>query len=87
MLSARTRRFARPIAAAAALVVVVSGCSVGSIGGNSSGGGSAGTTEISFLYQNDSATQTLGKALIDGFEKENPDDQGDLGDPAGRRRR
>jgi raffinose/stachyose/melibiose transport system substrate-binding protein len=72
VLSARTRRFARPLAAAAALVVVVAGCSVGQIGGNSSGGDSAGTTEISFLYQNDSATQTLGKALIDGFEKENP---------------
>ncbi len=73
MLSARTRRLARPLAAAAALVVVVSGCSVGSIGGDdNSGGGSASTTEISFLYQNDSATQTTGKALIAGFEAENP---------------
>ncbi len=73
MLSARSRRLSRPLAAAAALVVVVSGCSVGSIGGDSNnGGGSAGTTEISFLYQNDAATQARGKALIEGFEKENP---------------
>ena len=44
------------------------------IGGDSGSGGSAGTTEISFLYQNDSATQALGKALIDGVrEAENPD--------------
>ena len=40
---------------------------------HSRSGGSAGTTEISFLYQNDAATQPLGKALIDGFEAENPD--------------
>ena len=72
MLSARTRRLVRPLAAAAALVIVAAGCSVGSIGGDSNSGSSAGTTEISFLFQNDSATQALGKALIDGFEAENP---------------
>lgn len=73
MLSARSRRLARPLAATAALVVVVSGCSVGSIGGDSNdGNGSASTTEISFLFQNDSATQTLGKALTEGFQKDNP---------------
>lgn len=73
MLSAHSRRLARPFAAIAALVVVVSGCSVGTIGGESSDdGASAGTAEISFLYQNDSATQALGKALIEGFQKDNP---------------
>lgn len=73
MLSACSRRVARPLAAAAALVVVVSGCSVGSIGGEGDEtGASAGTTDISVLFQNDTATQALGKALIAGFQKDNP---------------
>src|SRR4051812_9388364 len=71
MLPARVRRATRPLVAAAALSLIVAGCSVGSVG-SSSDQGSTGTTEISFLYQNDAATQNLGKALIAGFEAENP---------------
>jgi raffinose/stachyose/melibiose transport system substrate-binding protein len=73
VLFVRNRRFSRPLVAAAALAVVVSGCSVGSVGETSGGSGSTGATTLSVLYPSGAANDTLFKALSAGFTKANPD--------------
>ncbi len=73
MLPVRIRRSARPLLVASALALVVTGCSVGSVGssgGDASGSGEA--TTISVLYSTGTANEALMKALGDGFTAANP---------------
>ena len=73
MLPVRIRRSARPLLLASALALVVTGCSVGSVGssgGDASGSGEA--TTISVLYSTGTANDALMKALGDGFTAANP---------------
>lgn len=75
MLPVRVRRIARPLLAATAAAVLVTGCSAGSIGGgsgDSSSSAGGGETAISVLYATGSANDTLMKALSAGFTAANP---------------
>ncbi len=64
-------RFPRLLALGTAVsVVVLAGCSAGSLG-SSSGGGSGGTT-ITWLTTSEQAAQANAKAVVDAFEKANP---------------
>ncbi len=74
MLPVRIRRFARPLLAASAAAVLVTGCSAGSIGGGNNDDSSSGSaTTISVLYGVGTANDALFKALSDGFTVANPD--------------
>ncbi len=72
MVPSGIRRATRPLLAATALAVIVSGCSVGSVGsdGDTSSGGA---TTISLLTGNSAAATMLAKGLVDGFMAANPD--------------
>ena len=69
-------RFARSLAALAATGLMVTACSVGSIGGDrfrSGGSSSGGTTTINVLYGTGTANDALFKALSEAFMAPNPD--------------
>jgi raffinose/stachyose/melibiose transport system substrate-binding protein len=73
VLPVRIRRVARPLLAATAAAVLVTGCSAGSIGGGSGDSSSGGgETTITVLYGVGTAGDTLFKALSDGFTAANP---------------
>jgi raffinose/stachyose/melibiose transport system substrate-binding protein len=57
------------VALAAAVPLVLAGCSAGDLG---SSGNSGGKTTIKFLVDNSPGTETTTKALIVAFEKQNP---------------
>ena len=67
MKSTPTRRVLIAAAAVAALAIPLAACSGGG------GGSSDGKTEITYLTQSDDANTTPAKALIEAFEKANPD--------------
>lgn len=73
MAPARLPAAFRALALAAVAALAVAGCSVGSVKGGGAGTGSASTTQLSFLVGNDVTTTKFAKALINGFQKENPD--------------
>jgi raffinose/stachyose/melibiose transport system substrate-binding protein len=68
MKSTPTRRVLIAVASAAALAIPLAACS-----GGGGGGSTGGTTEISYLSQNDELNTTQAKALITAFEKKYPD--------------
>src|SRR6478609_7335640 len=68
MKSSPTRRVLTATAAVAALAIPLAACSGG--GGGSDTGGK---TEITYLSQNDELNTSQAKALIEAFEKKNPD--------------
>jgi raffinose/stachyose/melibiose transport system substrate-binding protein len=74
MSPARLRPRVRALAVTALAALAITGCSVGSVGGDSGGGGeSAGATEITYLVGNDVTNTKFQQALVDGFMKANPD--------------
>ena len=65
------RRGVALVAAGTAATLLFAGCSPGSLG-SSSGGGSAGATEITFLTGNGDTDVASAKALIEAFQAANP---------------
>lgn len=70
MSISRKRPISGAVGALCVFSLVLTGCSVGQIGGGSKD--AAGVTAISFLVQNDDATVALGQAIIKKFQTANP---------------
>ena len=68
MKSSSTRRTIVAAAGVFALAVPLAACS-----GSGGGGDGGGKTEITYLTQSDANNTAQAKALIEAFEKENPD--------------
>src|SRR4029453_14377141 len=67
MKSTPTRRVLAAVAGVVAIAIPLAACSGGG------GGSTGGTTEITYLSQNDELNTTQAKALIAPFEKKYPD--------------
>ncbi|WP_375425618.1 ABC transporter substrate-binding protein [uncultured Friedmanniella sp.] len=66
------RRGVALTALAAATALAASGCSAGSLGSSSDDGASPGEVSITYLVDNADASVAGGKALIEAFQKANP---------------